>query len=84
MSSSKNTSQTRPLINIINDSKNDDGSSTVEYEMNEEALKICAKENNKQLNDLTEQEIHSFAEKNIGWALKCHNGWKLIKKTIAN
>lgn len=84
MSSNKNTSQTTPLINIIGDVKNADGSTTIEYEVNEDALNICAKEYNKELNQLTAEEIHSFAKKNIGWALKCHNGWKLIKKAIAS
>jgi hypothetical protein len=84
MNSNKNTSKVKPLINIIGDVKNPDGSTTVEYELNTGALEVCAREYEKDISQLTPDEIHSFAEKNVRWALKCHNGWKIIKKAIAN
>jgi len=62
-------------IVITDDKVESDGSVTVQYALNEQALKACGVELNKNFKELTEQEIHSFVMKNIGSALKGHNGW---------
>jgi hypothetical protein len=80
MNSSVSTSKNnKPEITITNSILNDDGSTTVEYICNNGVLNLCAEELEKDIKQLTKEEIHNFVMYNIGSALKCHNGWKKKK-----
>lgn len=71
----------RPNIHITDSVKNKDGSTTVNYVINHKVLELCAKENEKELTELTEEEIHRFVSKNIGNALNCHGEWEIKFKS---
>jgi len=78
MNSSQNTSlNDRPAIHITDSTTYDDGSVSLNYVCNQKALEQCAEELEKDIKDLTKDEIHRFISKNVGSALMCHNGWKL-------
>lgn len=82
MDSSANTqADNRPRIHIINSTINEDGSKEVNYICNAKALELFAEELEKEVSELTNEEIHHMVSKNIGSALKCHDGWR--KKDIS-
>jgi hypothetical protein len=82
MNSKENTSPTKqpPAILITDEKENEDGSVSVNYVLNNFALETCAKHHEKNIEDLTEEEIHDFVLTNIGSALLCRNGWRMIKE----
>lgn len=83
MTSSQNTSnpEEKGKIVITDDTTNSDGSVTINYSLNQKALEECASYYEKKLRDLTPDEIHTFVARNIGNALNCHKGWKLVKNS---
>jgi hypothetical protein len=81
MNSLTTTSQNNEGVIIITEEKRfEDGSIELGYSLDTTALDLCAKELEKETNDLAEEEIHDFVQKNIGLALKCHSGWRVVKK----
>ena len=82
MNSAQNISQTKatPAILLTDEKENSDGSKSINYVINNFALETCAKSLEKDVEDLTEDEIHNFVISNISNALLCRNGWKLIKE----
>lgn len=68
-------------ITLVDDKVHEDGTRSVNYILDHDALELCAKENEKKMIDLTEEEIHSFVMKNLGAALKGHGEW-VAKKTV--
>lgn len=83
MNSLANTQiEEKPNI-IITDSKEEgDGTKTINYLCNPKALELCAKELEKEITELTPDDIHQFVSFNIGSALKGHNEWKMVKKKV--
>jgi hypothetical protein len=81
MNSSTNTLnlEDRGHIIITDDKPNSDGSVTISYSLNKKALEECAVYYEKDIKDLTSDEIHLFVSKNIGNALYCHKGWKVVE-----
>ena len=70
-----------PRIHIISSTVNEDGSKDVNYICNAKALELFARELEKEVTELTDEEIHQMVSRNIGSALKCHDGW--CKKNIS-
>lgn len=80
MKSTKDSqSEKVPAILIDNETTNEDGSVTVSYVINNFALELCAKEYGKDIEDLTEPEIHTYVTRNLSSALKGHDNWQAIK-----
>ena len=74
-------SHKRCKITLIDDKIHEDGTHTVNYVLDHDALELCAKEYEKDMKKLTEEEIHNFVMKNLGAALKGHDEW-IAKKTV--
>lgn len=68
-------------ITLLDDKIHEDGSRTVNYALDHEALELCAKEHEKSMAALTEDDIHGFVMKSLGAALKGHDDW-VAKKTV--
>ena len=77
-SSNDSPNNKTPAILLDNQKTNEDGSVTVTYVINNFALELCAKEYEKEMEELTEEEIHTFVTRNISSALKGHNNWKTV------
>jgi hypothetical protein len=73
--------ENRGQIIITDDTINSDGSVTINYSLNHKALEECAAYYETDIDKLTHDEIHTFAARNIGNALNCHKGWKLVNKS---
>lgn len=69
-----------PSITLVDEKQYDDGSISVNYILNHYALKLCAEKYEKDVESLTEEEIHTFVALNLSGALKGHDGWKVIKQ----
>jgi hypothetical protein len=81
MNSSQNTAQSKQKIIAITEKERfEDGSVELDYALNIGAMEECAAENEKDVKDLTSDEIHEFVQRNLGLAVKCHDGWEVIKE----
>jgi hypothetical protein len=83
MNTLQNTHKTKfGKIFIEEKTRHSDGSVTLNYSLDNDALIECAKELDKDFKKLTEDEIHTFVVKNISHALKGINGWRAEKNTL--
>jgi len=77
----QNTVQNKEkIIALAEKERYEDGSIELEYSLNIGALEACAADYEKDIKALTSSEIHEFVQRNIGLAVKCHDGWVLIKE----